>query len=145
MNRDKVIAAAALAAVVVGALVSLQPDDLGERPVTGRVPRLGESKLVLLPDGGKGYSYPAYLEDGGQEYLVTDEAPCVRRAVGMPESSCRRRLEDGGAFDFGELNRFPATEAVGEGCEPVACSVVAGENADEPEDERIRRMKDGGM
>ena len=143
MNRDKVIAAAALAAVAVGALVALQPDDLGERPQVQRVLRPDESKLVLLPDGGKGYSVPASLEDGGVEYLVTDSAPCVRRAAGMPVESCRRAT-DAGAVDFGALNRFPASEAVGGGCEPVACSVVLGEDADEAEDDKVQRMRDGG-
>jgi hypothetical protein len=55
----------------------------------------------------------------------------VRRPAGALANDCRRRTEDGGARDFGDLNRFPASESVGGGCQPVACSVVFGENADE--------------
>jgi hypothetical protein len=52
---------------------------------------------------------------------------------------CLRRTEDGGTRDFGTLNRFPADEAVGASCEPVACSIVLGEDADEPDIEKVKR------
>lgn len=138
--RDRIVPVAVVAAVAAGVLVSLSSSDVGERPDTGRRHRLGESKLLALPDGGKGYGYPADLDcDGGTctEYLVTDIAPCVRRPAGAPVESCLRREPDGGARDFGESNRFPRDEAVGAGCEGVACSVVAGEDSIESEDVRL--------
>lgn len=138
MTRDKLLAAAALA-VSLGVLVSLSDADVGERPIDGRIHHKGESKLLELPDGGKGYSYPTTLEDGGTEYLVTDVAPCVRAPADGGE--CLRLLDDGGAAFFGALNRFPREQAVGASCEPVACSVVAGEDPNEDEGARIRRQR----
>lgn len=167
MTRDKLLAAAALA-VSLGVLVSLSDADVGERPVDGRIHHKGESKLLELPDGGKGYSYPTTFdcdggtewvrEDGGStpidigdagtqvwkiatctEYLVTDVAPCVRAPADGGE--CLRLLDDGGAAFFGALNRFPREQAVGASCEPVACSVVAGEDPNEDEGARIRRQR----
>lgn len=140
MNRDKIIAAAALAAVAVGVAVGLRDADLAERGASGRA-RMGESKVVELPDAGVGYAYPVDLDDGGTEYRVTDAAPCVRRPEGAPVASCLRREPDGGARDFGDLNRFPASEAVGAGCEPVACSIVFGENDREPDIEKVKRAR----
>lgn len=143
MNRDRIIAAAAAAAVAAGVLVSLSDSDLGATPQDGRAERPQESKLVELPDAGKGYAYPATLPDGGTEYVVTDVAPCVRAV--REDNSCLRRTEDGGARFFGLLNRFSREEAVGGGCQPVACSVVAGEDADEDEDVKLeRRRRDAG-
>ncbi len=145
MNQ-RVITAVAVAAVAVGALVALSDSDLGTAPQDSRRLRLAESKLVELPDGGKGYVLPADLEDGGVEYLTTDAAPCARRRPGLL-GTCLRRSADGGTVDPGDYNRFPSSEAVGVGCEGVACSVVAGEDADESEDvrlERERQRRDGG-
>jgi len=140
MNRDRIITALAAAAVASGLLVALSANDLGQRPDDGRKHRRGESKLVEL-DGGRAYAYPVDLDDGGTEYLVTETAPCVRRPVGAPVSACLRREPDGGARDFGELNRFPAEEAVGAGCQGVACSVVAGEDSLEDENVRLQRER----
>jgi hypothetical protein len=140
MNRDRIIAAAALAAVSTGLVVALSQDDLSERGQSGRA-RLGESKVVELPDAGIGYAYPVDLDDGGTEYRVTSDAPCVRRPEGAPVASCLRREPDGGARDFGALNRFPASEAVGAGCEGVACSVVFGEDDAEADVEKVKRAR----
>lgn len=139
MNRDRIISAALAAAVAVGVVVLVRDEDLGKRPIDARIHHKGESKLLELPDGGKGYSYPTTLEDGGTEYLVTDVAPCVRAPADGGE--CLRLLDDGGAAFFGALNRFPREQAVGASCEPVACSVVAGENADEDEDAHLERER----
>ena len=140
MNRDRIIAAAALAAVAVGAAVGLQSDDLSERGASGRA-RLGESKVVEMPDAGIGYAYPVDLDDGGTEFRVTSDAPCRRRPEDAPVASCLRREPDGGSRDFGTLNRFPASEAVGAGCEPVACSIVFGENDREPDSAKVERAR----
>ncbi len=116
--------------LAAGYVVTLRPVDVGPLvAVTNERPM--ESRAVRLPDGGRGYAYPATGPDGGPVLVLTDVAPCVRLAAGMPEASCRRRTPDGGSRTFGTLNRFPASESVGGGCQPVACSVVFGENADE--------------
>ena len=140
MNRDRIIAAAALAAVSTGLVVALSQDDLSERGASGRA-RLGESKVVELPDAGVGYAYPVDLDDGGVEFRVTSDAPCVRRPEGAPVASCLRRESDGGSRDFGTLNRFPADEAVGASCEPVACSIVFGEDDAEADAAKVERAR----
>lgn len=46
---------------------------------------------------------------------------------------CRHRittLAGTQVVDPGELNRFPASDAVGEECEPVPCEVAVGEDPD---------------
>lgn len=139
MTRDKLLAAAALA-VSLGVLVSLSDSDVGERPLDdGRTHHYREATLIELPDAGKGYVYPSTLTDGGAEWLVTSEAPCVRA---RPDGGqCLRREADGGARDFGVNNRFPREDAVGNGCQPVACLVTAGDDADEDEDVRLERER----
>lgn len=54
----------------------------------------------------------------------------TRRCVRAPADGgvCLRSNGDGGWRDFGMLNVFPANEAAGSGCEPVECTVLAGEN-----------------
>jgi hypothetical protein len=138
MNRDKIIAALALAAVSTGLVVALSQDDLSERGQSGRA-RLGESKVVELPDAGVGYAYPVDLDDGGTEFRVADSAPCRRAPA--DGGVCLRREPDGGTRDFGTLNRFPASEAVGSGCEPCACSIVFGESDAEPDIEKVKRAR----
>jgi len=139
-TKDRIIAALALAAVSTGLVVALSQDDLSERGQSGRA-RLGESKVVELPDGGVGYAYPVDLDDGGVEYRVTYAAPCVRRPEGAPMEACLRAWNDGGAYDFGALNRFPASEAVGIGCEGVACSIVFGEDDAEADSAKVERAR----
>lgn len=146
MNRDRIISAALAAAVAVGVVALVRDEDLGERPLDdGRTHYHREATLIELPDAGKGYAYPSTLTDGGTEWLVTSVAPCVRA---RPDGGqCLRREPDGGARDFGVNNRFPREDAVGDGCQPVACLVTAGDDADEDEDERLereRRRRDAG-
>jgi len=52
--------------------------------------------------------------------------PCVRPA--SDGGTCWRSDGDGGAYSFGEGNVFPSGEAVGDSCEPVECSVYAGDD-----------------
>lgn len=139
MNRDRIITASLAAAVAVGVVARVRDSDLDVRQAGARIERKHESKLVELEDGGKGYAYPTTLDDGGSEYLVTDTAPCVRAREDA--GLCWRLDVDGGAMDFGLYNRFPAEEAVGTGCQPVACSVVAGENAEEDEGAHLERER----
>jgi hypothetical protein len=48
---------------------------------------------------------------------------------------------DGKPRDMGELSRFPARVSSGPDCEPVACSVGPGEDADEVEDVRLEKVQ----
>ena len=170
MNRDKIITAAVAAAVAVGVVALVRDGDVGQRPADTRKHRKHESKLVELEDGGRGYAYPTTFDcDGGTEwvradggttpidigdagvqiwktatcteYLVTDVAPCVRARedAGM----CWRTSVDGGAAFFGFDNRFPREEMHPSStrCQPVACSVVAGEDAEEDEDAHLARER----
>lgn len=96
------------------------------------------------------------LRDGGmvdagmfcsvaQEFRSTTPR-CVWKA--RAGDDCRRRetLQDGGARvrDFGELNRFAAGEAVGAGCQPVACTVLDKADAEFGDDELLERERGGG-
>ena len=144
MNRDKIITAAVAAAVAVGVVALVRDGDVGQRPADTRKHHKHESKLVELEDGGRGYAYPTTFDcDGGTctEYLVTDTAPCVRARedAGM----CWRTGRDGGAAFFGFDNRFPREEMHPSStrCQPVACSVVAGEDAEEDEDAHLARER----
>lgn len=127
----RILTAAAVAVVsAMASLAIVRQSDIEPslQPVINE--RLMESKSVILPDGGLGYSWPAMLLDGGSTVVISDVAPCVRRPTGVLVNACRRRISGGNTQDFGDLNRFPASEAIGTGCQPVACSVVFGENAD---------------
>lgn len=133
MRRVLTAAAVAVVSVASGVLV-LTAGQIAPSPVTVINERPGESKAIVLPDGGRGYFWPATLvSDGGGTLVLSEVAPCVRRPLGASVESCSRLLSDAGIIDPGALNRFPATEAVGWTCQPVACSVVAGENPDNPE------------
>lgn len=134
-------AALAVAAVIVASVDSV-------RPVTDAVKQLDEarekalepSKLAAFPDGGLAYAVEARVADGGVE-LRRVPPGCVRRPTGAKPVECLRLLPDEKGVptptDFGELNRFPSLEAVGVGCQPVACSVYAGEDADAEESARV--------
>lgn len=93
------------------------------------LPTLVTSKLGARPDG----SLVAYVEiDGGM--VVLDKFPCVRRRKGGARGSCPMRTLAAPVLgeDFGELNRFPVSMAgaVALDCEPVACSVWLGDEAE---------------
>lgn len=88
---------------------------------------LSASKLGMLSDGG----LAAYVEiDGGM--VVLDKFPCVRRRAGSAPDTCLRKTEREpvNGEDFGELNRFPASEVgnASTDCEPVACSIWLGDS-----------------
>lgn len=128
MKRVLTAAAVAVVSALASVAVLRQPDiDSQTRAVINERPM--ESKAVVLPDGGPGYVWPAMLLDGGGTLVLSDVAPCVRRPSGVLVNACRRRVDGGSARDFGDMNRFPASEAIGTGCQPVACSVVFGEDA----------------
>lgn len=128
MNR--VLAALALGGVIATAVIVVIDE---KSPEAGDVV-IEPSKLALLPDGGKGYVERVKQIDGGIALRVKASGGCVRRPVG--NKSCLK-----GGRDPGDLNRFPAAEATGSGCEPVACSIVFGEDPDLAEDDVIRDAK----
>ena len=141
------------AALVVGALVATAVvliDDETKPLQSERV--VGLSKLSVLRDGGKAYVVEVEVDAGAGRSRVelrTTAPGCVRRPKGAPVASCmrRERLSDGGlgaGRDFGDLNRFVVSEAVGAGCEAVACSVYAGEDAEAKEDDVVRKLLDAG-
>lgn len=129
MNNNRIISIAIVASVAAGIVVFVQQQDLGEPTIEpGIVYNTRNATLIELPDSGVGYSYPSILEDGGVQYLITDQAPCVRakQDAGM----CWRVSLDGGQQFFGFNNRFPVQNMHPSStlCQPVACLVVFGQN-----------------
>ena len=138
MDPKKVAALAALTLLGVVAVFEVSkeiPPDT--KPLTSE--KCLQPEKVGNLDGGKAYTCEVRT-DAGVELRITT-AKCVR-ATGKA-TTCQRRLADGGSRYFGALNRFPATEAVGTGCEAVACSVFAGEDADAAEDD-VLSIERGG-
>lgn len=136
MSRTTEAAALALGVTLgaVGAkeVFDVKPSQAVERP--------GEERLLFV-EGAKKYARPMTLVDGGEVLLLADTPSCVRKPT--KAADCRRRELDGGSYDFGLLNRFRASEAVGAGCEPVACAVMAGEDADAAEDDFAPAIEEG--
>lgn len=131
-----------LSATVLVTLLTLAilDDKTPEAKVTDKA--VGYSKLAVLPDAGKAYVIEVEVTtDAGVEVktLITKTPGCVRKMQDKDDCS---RIVDSKPVDFGVLNRFPANEAVGADCKPVACSVYLGENADEDEDARLIREKE---
>lgn len=146
--------AAAITLAAVGAVALKGVDTADVKPITDALKPLDEqrekalepSKLAVLEDGGLAYAVDARIADGGVE-LRRVSPGCVRRPVGVRPTDCQRATFDLGGkpvvVDPGELNRFPVAEAVGARCQPVACSVYAGEDADADETGRVRERKGG--
>lgn len=162
--RTAAVGVGFLALAGLGLLAADQPaaDDAKGEVVDVDVRRIGDalktldpqkevalepSKLAALPDGGIAYAVEALIADGGVELRKVPPG-CVRRPTGVKPSECQRTIADlvGRAMvvDPGELNRFPVAEAVGAGCQPVACSVYAGDDADADEAARVRDDSRGG-
>lgn len=144
MNASKVIgigAALALAAAVIATVatedapVTLERIDFGKDFTKGDVASeaVGESKVAYREDGTKYYAVPVTLKDGGRDVdeKTALEAPCKRRPKGVDGALCQYKGKDAP-----ELNRYPAAEMIGPACEPVACSVWLGEDAEAPETKR---------
>ena len=143
MTRNELIAlGVGVAAIAVALTVDIPggtKDQAGERVVE-------PSKVGLLPNNGKGYVVKVVIADGGVELRRAAAPGCMRRPVGAAVDTCMV-VEGGKGVDRGAMNRFPADASVGAGCEPVACSVVAGEDPDISDDARVqeyRSTKDAG-
>ena len=140
MNPRALLAGAALAAAVVVTSVVIRGDEV---PPQAGDARLQPEKVVAFRDGGSGCAAEYRATDGGLVTRVV-QCDCVRRLADAGVNACRRRLSDGGVVDPGTLNRFLADASVGTRCQRVACSVYAGEDADEEEDVKVQRQRDGG-
>lgn len=71
---------------------------------------------------------PGFCAQGNRYVRVASQAPdCVRAPV-AGGTTCQRAELDGGQRYFGAGNVFPAGEARGTGCEPVACTTIAGDD-----------------
>ena len=129
---------ALLGAVITAGIVGIEAKDAPPVKVSEAA---SVSEAVALADGGIGYLGVVEV-DGGRTAVLLTAAPCVRRRAdaGSP-AECMARSEDGGTRDPGPLNRFPASLAVGLKCQPVACAVTAGENADGEEKDLPRVAK----
>lgn len=137
----KQIAALAAAALAVGAVAFIADtkDIPNAKPTDIKKDDVYTEKLAALDDGGLAYVRDVELLDGGRgQKIVTGPPGCVRRPKALPAAACLRRFSDGGVVDPGPLNRFPASEAQGAQCQPVACSVFLGEDPDAEEVDRIR-------
>lgn len=135
-----VVAGLAVAALGIREAIVIVGD---EKPREVQDVALEPSKVVPLRDGGTGYVQRVRVVDGGEAIrLVAPE--CARRLADAGVNACRRRIEDGGSVDPGALNRFSADASVGVRCQLVACSIYAGEAADEEETVLVARTRDGG-
>lgn len=93
---------------------------------------VGPTWLLTLPDGGQGGYVANYkMSDGGTRLLRAPGPGCVRRKLGGSSLLCRRGPNTLSHDVVGELNRFPISEAqpLVNDCEPVACAVWYGEDA----------------
>lgn len=120
-----VLAALGFLAMLAWPEGDLQPGDIPMAPEV----------VALLPDGGLAYIVPVARVDGGETVRFTTPK-CVRRWTGTPVNDCKRLINGMGGpveIDPGYLSRFPESQKVGTGCQPVACSVMAGDDPDLPE------------
>lgn len=120
MNRRALLLVASVAAAIGGATaLSLVGD---ESPVQNGDVALHPDRAEDLPDGGLGYAVDVRTADGGTATRMIASPACVRRPVGTIAALCMRNDPFRGLYNQGAL-RFPATQAVGAGCQPVACSI----------------------
>lgn len=139
MNLRTFLAGVALAALAVGTAAVIDTKDVTPtKPADVQAEVKGEEKLARSDDGGIAYLRPVQQKDGGTGVVIVTTPSCARKPIG--DKTCTR--VDGG--DPGELNRYDSTQLAGVGCQPVACSVFAGEDADAEESERVTESKGGG-
>lgn len=150
MNPSRIGIGAVVALAVVVRIVTLNDEPVVTETAPAVVRTLakkadiatesrGESKVHWLRDGTKVYRVPVVMRDGGRDVDERGslEAPCKRRPKGVDGALCLHATTDlSGKPTQGpspELNRYPAAEMIGPGCEGVACSVFLGEDADAEE------------
>lgn len=144
MNPRALLAGVALAAAFGAAVATTSLVIVGDEtpPVAGDV-AIEPTKVVPLRDGGTAYAQRVRAVDGGEAVRIV-QADCVRRLADAGVVGCRRALVDGGVVDQGALNRFPVDAGVGTRCQRVACSVYAGDSADDEETALVERTRDAG-
>lgn len=133
MQPSKIVAAAAGATLAIALVVGItvNADDVAyEMPAY--------AKAAWREDGMKVYLVPVVLKDGTVAEKETTEAPCKRRPKSVDGSQCQRvSLDISGKPRIDPapvLGRFAASDMLGDGCEPVACAVMAGDDAEAGED-----------
>ena len=130
MTPSRTVALAAVATLASIIIVAALPEDIASETAI-------ESKVAWREDGGKVYVVPVVLRDGTFATKETFDAPCKRRPRGVDGSQCQRvSLDINGKARTDPaptLGRFAASDMLGADCEPVACSVMAGEDAEAPE------------
>lgn len=136
MEPSKIVGLAAVATAVVVAVVAALPEKtLVRGDIVSESPH--ESKVSWLEDGTKVYRVPVRLRDGGAAYDEKSalEAPCKRRP--RDAKDCNRTYTDIDGREVieqaPELNRYHASQMSGADCEPVACSVWLGDDAEADE------------
>ncbi len=73
-------------------------------------------------------TYTGFCGNGPKNVrLATDAPACVRAPVGGPDT-CLRAIPGEGTRFYGQGNVFSASEAAGSGCEPVGCTIFAGDS-----------------
>lgn len=76
-------------------------------------------------------NYTGFCGHGPRNVAVANDAPDCVRAPLDGGLTCLRDLHDGdGGRWFGTGNVFPVAQAAGSNCEPVGCSVMAGDDPD---------------
>lgn len=124
----------AAAVALVGIIAVVASDD----GVVAEVP--ANAKVAWRKDGTRVYVVPVLMKDGTVVEKETEEAPCKRRPKDVDGKLCQRvQLDIQGkprTDPAPVLGRFPAETMLGDGCEPVACAVMAGEDAEATEEPR---------
>lgn len=128
----------ALGAVGTKEVLDVKPPQAVERP--------GEERLVFV-EGAKKYVRPMTLTDGGEVLLLVDTPSCKRSP--RKDAQCMWSTDTAlfgppvmAFVDPGVNNRHPAAEMVGAECEPVACAVMAGEDADAAETDKAPAIEE---
>lgn len=133
MEPKNLAGVAAAAVVGAGLVVGLVLGPLLGTEEPSPVEYIANSK-VAFDGGAKFYLVPVKYADGGTAVISKSEAPCKRRPIGISGALCLRVAPGSGiSLPAPEGNRYPASEMLGTGCEGVACSVWAGNDAEGPE------------
>lgn len=131
MNKGKTAGGVGLALMVAGLVTWVWPYGEMQPGDTQNAPEV----VVLLPDGGLAYIAPVTTADGGSTWRFSPPN-CVRKLPDAGAEDCKRSfigLNGPMTMDPGPWTRFPAVQQEGPHCQPVACSVTAGDNPDQEE------------
>lgn len=136
MQPAKIVALSVGTILAIGIGVALTQDDIAiETPA--------HATVAWRDDGTKVYLVPVVLKDGTYAEKEMFEAPCKRRPKGVDGKLCTHTFRSitGETLQepAAELNRYPAETMTGDGCEPVACAVMLGDDAEAEEKPPVQR------